>query len=144
MPHASEQLKTSLNDGGGTAETACHGGLGRQTSQRWNRKPRDHALNAISPAGVLPIPAAIASAVEDALTPFDIRIRPFPDPAARSVGTDCGGADTSCWAMTASAIKKGAYLRRPVPAICSLLAYCWSKGTPSSTTPRSHTHAKRI
>jgi len=35
-------------------------------------------VKGIGESGVLPIPAAIASAVEDALSPFDVRIRQFP------------------------------------------------------------------
>jgi carbon-monoxide dehydrogenase large subunit len=35
-------------------------------------------VKGIGEAGVLPIPAAIVSAVEDALAPFAIRIRQFP------------------------------------------------------------------
>jgi carbon-monoxide dehydrogenase large subunit len=35
-------------------------------------------VKGIGESGVLPIPAAIASAVEDALSPFGIRIRRFP------------------------------------------------------------------
>lgn len=35
-------------------------------------------VKGIGESGVLPIPAAIASAVEDALTPFGVRIRQFP------------------------------------------------------------------
>ena len=35
-------------------------------------------VKGIGESGVLPIPAAVASAVEDALSPFDIRIRQFP------------------------------------------------------------------
>jgi carbon-monoxide dehydrogenase large subunit len=35
-------------------------------------------VKGISEAGVLPVPAAIISAVEDALAPFNIRIRQFP------------------------------------------------------------------
>jgi aerobic carbon-monoxide dehydrogenase large subunit len=35
-------------------------------------------VRGIGEAGVLPIPAAIASAVEDALSPFGIRLSQFP------------------------------------------------------------------
>ena len=35
-------------------------------------------MKGIGEAGVLPIPAAIVSAVEDALAPFGIRLRQFP------------------------------------------------------------------
>ena len=35
-------------------------------------------VKGIGESGVLPIPAAIASAVEDALSPFGVRIRQFP------------------------------------------------------------------
>jgi carbon-monoxide dehydrogenase large subunit len=35
-------------------------------------------VKGIGESGVLPIPAAIASAVEDALSPFGVQIRQFP------------------------------------------------------------------